>query len=356
MLSWQRIPERVRAGIRLAGAAILLGPAALTLRTWAAINFRLDGRMLLEAYLEITVHFIFYVLALFPFVTWVRTHRRWRLGARAAACAVLAASAAFGAVGVCHWTGIHAAHFPMTYLRGATVGLLISLMLLLVEHLWDSLGEAQREVERRALEQDRAHRSAAEARWTSLESRLHPHFVFNTLASIRELLHRDTRHADLMIQRFAELLRFSLDAPQQPFLHLGEEMRMVTAYLEIEQMRLGSRLAWTIECDPAAAGLRIPSMSVLTLAENAIKHSVSPRRAGGRVDVSARFEGGRTIRLEVFDNGPGFAAEALPQGHGLSLLRERLALIYGGAAEMSVQRRPQGATVALVLPLQVPGD
>ncbi|MFN0062285.1 MAG: sensor histidine kinase [Myxococcaceae bacterium] len=231
-------------------------------------------------------------------------------------------------------------------------GLALTPVLLTVESIWDRLGEARREVVRRAVIEERERRSAAEARWNSLESRLHPHFVFNTLASIRELLHRDVGRADQMIQRFAELLRFSLDAPHNPLIPLAEEIRMVKGYLDIEQMRLGARLTWGAQCDPAAEQAKIPSLCLLTVVENAIKHGISPRRIGGRVMIEARMEGD-FLRLSVADDGPGFKSANLPPGHGLDLLRERLMLLYGGGAMLNIIPQHPGVAVEILLPTLV---
>jgi signal transduction histidine kinase len=352
MAVWQDIPERVRSGFRFAGMTLLIGPACFTLAIWSIGGFMPDAWLLLLTYANMVVHFCCYILLFFPAISWFRARPQLSLPLRVAVCVALSIAAASLAVGIGAWTGLDERPVRILLPRMLTYGLVFSPVLLLIEHIWDSLGEARRESEQRTLAHERERRAAAEARWNSLESRLHPHFVFNTLASIRELLHQDSRRADFMIQRFAELLRFSLDAPHHPLISLDEELGMVRGYLEIEQMRLGDRLTWQVDADGAASSVKVLSQCVLTLVENAIKHAISTRRAGGSVTVSARIEN-ELLRLEVADDGSGFAGTNLPPGHGLNLLRERLLQVYGGGATLRVKARQPGVSVEILLPTLV---
>lgn len=352
MVQWQQFPDRFRTGIRFALAAILIGPTAFTLVGWAAGDFRMGlGEVVYNGSVT-TVHFFSYVLLFFPAVAWSRSRPPLPLLVRGIGYLGLSVVATALAIFACYFTGLDQDDPSYMFKKTIVFGLVLGPVILLFESIWDRLGQTRKEVEQRAFAEERARRSAAEARWNSLESRLHPHFVFNTLASIRELLHQDARRADLMIQRFAELLRFSLDAPQNPLIPLEEELRMVTGYLEIEQMRLGVRLTWSVEADPVALPVKIPSLCLLTLVENTIKHAISARRAGGRVSVTARVEG-ESLRLEVADDGPGFAPDNLPAGHGLNLLGERLLLVYGGGATLRVIARHPGVAVEILLPTLV---
>lgn len=232
------------------------------------------------------------------------------------------------------------------------IGVTISGVVLLIEWTYHRLVVTTRESERRLLERERALRIAAEARWSSLESRMRPHFIFNTLSSIRELMHHDVADADRMIERFAELLRFSLDAAGSAEVRLDEELHVVANYLAIEQMRFGERLRWSVDFPPALAAAVVPPLSVLTLAENAVKHAVSRRRPGGKVNVQAqRLDD--ALYVTVSDDGPGFSEFALKPGHGLDLLRQRLHLLFGARARVSIEARtgPEGgATVILAIP------
>lgn len=352
MALWQDIPDRVRSGFRFAGMTLLIGPASFTLAVWAIGGFLPDPWALLLTYANMLVHFGCYILLFFPAISWFRARPQLSLPLRVVICVMLSVIAASLALGIGLTTGLESRPFSTLFPRMLTYGLVFAPVLLLIEHIWDSLGEARRKSEQSTLVQERERRAAAEARWNSLESRLHPHFVFNSLTSIRELLHQDPRRADSMIQRFAELLRFSLDAPHHPLITLEEELRMVTSYLEIEQMRLGDRLSWKVDSDGNTASVKVLSQCVLTLVENSIKHAISTRRVGGSLAVSARIEN-ESLRLEVADDGPGFTGANLPPGHGLNLLRERLLQVYGGGATMRVTTRRPGVAVEMILPTLV---
>jgi LytS/YehU family sensor histidine kinase len=129
-----------------------------------------------------------------------------------------------------------------------------------------------------------------------------------------------------------------------------EEMRTVGDYLEIERTRFGGRLRYKVEMAPEAAPMNVPPMSIQTLVENSVKYAVSKRREGAEVRVSARVEGNR-LRVEVFDDGPGFDPATRPAGHGLDLLESRLAAQFGAAAALSY-RNGRGMTVAFEVPCE----
>jgi len=199
------------------------------------------------------------------------------------------------------------------------------------------------------LEEERARKLAAEARLSSLESRIHPHFLFNTLNSISSLIPKDPKRAEDVLGKLASLLRFSLNANQMGLASLAQEIQIVHDYLEIERTRFDSRLRYSIDVPAEMANIRVPPLSVETLVENSIKHVIAQRPAGGEIRVSAAVEGGRAI-IEVSDDGPGFALDSVPLGHGLDNLTARLALLFGGAARMEVVRNGKYFTMRISFP------
>lgn len=207
-----------------------------------------------------------------------------------------------------------------------------------------------------ALEVQRAQAAASSARaqLASLESRVQPHFLFNTLNSIAALVHEDPSGAEQMTTQLASLLRSSLDEPQTPLVPLAEELAIVRNYLEIERVRFGDRLRYRIDSGDAPADAQVPRLALQTLVENAVKYAISPRREGGTIAVSATAENGR-LRLEVADDGPGFEASTLPDGHGLALLRARLALLFGDRASLRIAR-DGGARVTIDVPVRLKPD
>jgi sensor histidine kinase YesM len=194
-----------------------------------------------------------------------------------------------------------------------------------------------------------ARRIATEAQLASLESRVQPHFLFNTLNSIAALIPQDPAGAERMTGQLASLLRSSLDGADAPLVPLHQELRSVRDYLEIERVRFGDRLRFCITMPDGIERITVPRFSLQTLVENSVKFAVSPRREGGRVDVAAEATAAQ-VRLSVTDDGPGFDPAAAPEHHGLALLRERLALSFGERAALQVSSRPGHTCVTVTVP------
>jgi hypothetical protein len=190
--------------------------------------------------------------------------------------------------------------------------------------------------------------ATAEARLASLESRVHPHFLFNTLNSIAALIHDDPAGAERMTTQLASLMRSSLSAPGA-LVPLADELAVVRDYLAIEGVRFGERLRVVVEGDQAADGAMIPRLALQTLVENSVKYAVSPRRDGAAIAVTIADGDGR-VRIRVEDDGPGFDARTLPAGHGLALLQARLATLYGDRARLEIDSRPGRTSVGMRLP------
>ena len=197
-----------------------------------------------------------------------------------------------------------------------------------------------------------ARRLAAEAQLASIESRVQPHFLFNTLNSIAALVHDDPAGAERMTGQLASLLRSSLDSTANPLVPLDEELRVLRAYLDIERVRFGDRLRYAVDLGDVAGSVLVPRMGLQTLVENSVKYAVSPRREGGSICLRARTQDGRATII-VEDDGPGFDATARPSGHGLALLDARLAMLFGDAATMRVASRPGQTSVTLEVPGEV---
>src|SRR6185295_3974550 len=160
----------------------------------------------------------------------------------------------------------------------------------------------------------------AEARLKTLEAELHPHFLFNTLHAISTLVHTNPEAADRMISRLSDLLRLTFDRAGAARVSLQEEIEFLQKYLEIEQPRFQDRLRVEYEVDPDTLDAEVPRLILQPLAENAIKHGVSPRSGAGVVRVSAR-RSADALWLEVRDNGVGLSTGArarLRDGVGLS--------------------------------------
>ncbi len=217
----------------------------------------------------------------------------------------------------------------------------------IVRHRLDA---ATIELRNRQLAEERARKLATEARLSSLESRVHPHFLFNTLNSISALIREDPRAAERTVERLAALLRDSLEMNHNRLVPLQRELRMVEDYLEIERTRYGGRLRYSIDVPASIGEVEVPPFCLQTLVENSVKHVVSIRREGAEIVVAGRVEEGRAI-LEVSDDGPGFDAASLIPGHGLDSLQDRLSSLFDGGARLSVDRRAGRAAVSISIPL-----
>ena len=193
-----------------------------------------------------------------------------------------------------------------------------------------------------------ARRLAAEAQLASLEARVDPHFLFNTLNSIAALVRDDPKAAERVIEQLAVLLRSSLDR-RTSLVPLNEELRLVENYLDIERLRFGDRLRFSIDAEPGVAQAVVPRLALQTLAENSVKYAVSATRAGVTIRLSAATRGER-LHIAVEDDGPGFDASSVPDGHGLQLLKDRLAMTFGGDAACVIHSRAGSTRVALDVP------
>ena len=197
-----------------------------------------------------------------------------------------------------------------------------------------------------------ARRLASEAQLASLESRVNPHFFFNTLNSIAALTREDAVRAERMTTQLASLMRSSLSTDSTPLVPLEQEAQSVRDYLEIEQVRFGPRLRYDIQIAADASQAAVPRLSVQTVVENSVKYAVSVRPGGASITVSGCRENGR-LHLTVTDDGPGFDVTAIPDGHGLALIRARLALLYKDDATLTIHRQDGRTSVAMNLPVDV---
>lgn len=228
------------------------------------------------------------------------------------------------------------------------VTLIVGVASYVIESMRGRLEHTTVELKQQQLERERAQKLAAEARFSSLQSRLQPHFLFNTINSVTSLIREDPRAAEEMLLRLSRLLRFALDSQQRSLVPLGEELKLVGDYLEIERTRFGARLRFQIDVRPEALECEIPPYAVQTLVENSMKYVVSQRREGGSIQVRAWRENG-SLGLEVRDDGAGFTRDDLADGHGLDTLEKRMLLLYGESASLEIESG-KGCVVRLRIP------
>jgi sensor histidine kinase YesM len=229
------------------------------------------------------------------------------------------------------------------------ISLMFGLSITYFETLRYKLQATTLELRTRQVEQERANKLLAEARLSSLESRIHPHFLFNTLNSIAALIPRDPQLAEDTVGKLASLLRFSLNANQSGLTPLSQELKIVRDYLEIEKTRFGPRLRYEIAIPDALQDANVPPLALQSLVENAVKHVVSERSQGATIHIHGSEESGR-ILLEVSDDGPGFSLDAITPEHGLGNLIARLELLFGSDGRLEVARENDRTVVRLSFP------
>lgn len=189
--------------------------------------------------------------------------------------------------------------------------------------------------------------SLSRAELAALTATMDPHFLFNTLQAIAEMVHRDADAADRMLVRLSAMLRRLLD-DRRPLVPLRDELAFVRDYLAIEQVRFGDRLAvrWNIE--PDVEHVPVPRLSIQPLAENALRHGLWPAGRPGQLAITARRDRDELV-VTVSDDGLGLdATPASAGGHGLATVRARIERIYPGRAELALTPRPGAGAEAKV--------
>lgn len=207
-----------------------------------------------------------------------------------------------------------------------------------------ALSEAQR---RRGLEfqELQARLAAREAQLRSVSAQLHPHFLFNSLNTLRELMIESPERAQLVITKLSILLRYSLQSGNGDFIGLAEELEAIDGYLAVEAARYEERLRVRWEIDSRASSARVPPMLLQPLVENAVKHGVACKPEGGEVTIRALTHNGQLV-LEVLNSGEVKVSSG--SGVGLQNTRDRLELLYGSRAHFALMDTKAGYVRASV--------
>ena len=225
---------------------------------------------------------------------------------------------------------------------------------------WTALGALVRQKEAIAkhqalefdLERSELERQALDARLRLLQAQVAPHFLFNTLANVQALVDTGSPQAAVVLRSLVAYLRAAVPRLDETATTLEQELELVRAYLELMHMRMPDRLKYSVHVDDAARSLRCPPMTLLPLVENAVRHGIDPSEEGGRIDITIHRRGDRCV-IRVSDSGVGLerSAAAPGLGTGLTTLRERLALAFGGDAQLRVvAQQPRGVSAELEFP------
>ena len=173
----------------------------------------------------------------------------------------------------------------------------------------------------------------------ALQAKINPHFLYNALNSIASLVHEDPDKAEEMTLLLSKLFRYSTGRDGELFSSLADELEMVKTYLQVEQVRFGNRLTFSVDIsDPALSELKLPQFLLQPIVENAIKHGIAKRADAGRIDVRI-YEKTGELHLCVHDNGPAFPDD-MSGGYGLRSIQDKLKLLYGDDARVELQNWP----------------
>ena len=190
-------------------------------------------------------------------------------------------------------------------------------------------------------------RRLVEARMAALQAQVEPHFLFNTLALIGQLIETDPPQAARIHQNLIDYLRATLPQMRAKGAGtLGRQIEMSRAYLAIMQARMRARLAVSVDVPDHMLSATFPVMMLQILIENAIKHGLEPKIAGGRIDIRANVDG-QMLQVDVIDDGIGFNVHA-GDGLGLANVRERLRILYGQRAQLVIEAPLTGGTRASI--------
>lgn len=189
------------------------------------------------------------------------------------------------------------------------------------------------------VEMSRLKELKAQAEINSINARINPHFLYNSLNSIAGLVKSEPSKAEKMALSLSDMFRYSINRNNEQFLTVTEEVEIVRTYLEIEQIRFGEKLKYVIDVDSSCMELKIPRFLIQPLVENAIKHGVSKIEGTGIVQLDIKQVNDK-LNIKVSDNGP-FFQEGLVGGYGIQGIYDLLNLIYGDKAELSWQNEPE---------------
>ena len=243
--------------------------------------------------------------------------------------------------------------FWMNQERMIGYGMLSSLTVIIAP--WVAMASLYRQVGERAraqalafaLERSELERQALDARMRVVAAQVEPHFLFNTLANVRELVETGAPQAGAVLGHLIDYLRAAVPRLHEPANTVAREVELARAYLEVMHMRMPDRLTFAIDAAPSALGQPSPPMALLTLVENAVRHGIDPSEAGGRIDIAASVRDGRVV-LRVTDTGVGVRGGREGLGTGLDALRDRLRMAHGDDATVTLAPHVPRGTVATV--------
>lgn len=194
------------------------------------------------------------------------------------------------------------------------------------------------------------HRLRAESKFAALQSKMNPHFLFNTLNTILELAKIDQKKLETIVENLSEIYRYIINIQDNQLIELDMELNIVEKYLQIEKIRLGKRLQYQIDCPDSLKGFLVIPFMIETLVENAIIHGISKKNEGGEITICVRVQNTLLV-ITIEDTGVGFNTETASAGFGIRSVKERLLLLFGSKAQCYIAaKQGEGTSVRLEIP------
>lgn len=223
-------------------------------------------------------------------------------------------------------------------------------LMLIYEQMRSRLESTLEKLKEKEVNEQRLLRLKTQAELASLQARINPHFLFNSLNTIASLVTVDPRRAETAVEMLSRLLRFSLRSSEKRVVQLAQEFEIIRTYLDLEKIRLGDRLTYEITIRGDVSLVCLPGMLLQPLVENCIKHGLSSKVRGGHIRVTATVDNDQ-CRLVVADNGVGFAKTSRDGGIGLANIKERLNLYFSGRCSLDFYNQ-EGAVVDITFPVE----
>jgi signal transduction histidine kinase len=344
---WYPGPTRVFTADEMARAGT--DRPSRTLLTVAMMNYALAGFVLMQIAPAAATAALSLLMTLTGVIGWLGLRRLWVRPDRrslAIVSAIGATAMLLALFGTIQLKGLERGLPTRDWVVGAGMGLA---MLITVAYWFAAVFRAH-QIEARLRELAEQQRALDMARQLAA-AQIQPHFLFNSLASLQHWVQAKDDRAAPMLDALTAFLRATLPLFNRQRLALGDEAEAVRQYLAVMRLRLGDRLRFTIDIDPAAAAAQVPPGLLLTLAENAVEHGVMPALAGAEIRVTAAVDAGR-LSVSVHDTGPGLATGAA-DGVGLANTRERLLQAFGANATLTLENAATGGcTARIACPLE----
>lgn len=210
--------------------------------------------------------------------------------------------------------------------------------------------EAERQALAFELEKSRYEQQATLSRMSLLQAQVQPHFLFNTLANVRELVATGSSNAPKVLDSLIAYLKAAVPRLNAPLSTIAQDVELARSYLEVMHMRMPDRLRFSVHATDETLNLECPPLTVLTLVENSMRHGIDPAEDGGNIDVRV-FTQGDCCCLRVVDTGQGLTGSRSGLGTGLANLKERLTLAFGPTVQVRLSSHaPKGVVADVIFP------